>query len=67
MLDNGVPASYVPPDPLSRYNALHILFAQREHDYELEAPLLRRLLAEGADINGYAPRIGTPLLGLIDN
>ncbi|MFD2674290.1 hypothetical protein, partial [Gulosibacter bifidus] len=67
MLDNGVPASYVERDPRSRYNALHLLFVQREHDYELEAPLLRRLLAEGADINGYAPRIGTPLLGLIDN
>ncbi|MFD2674292.1 hypothetical protein [Gulosibacter bifidus] len=67
MLDNGVPASYVERDPRSRYNALHILFVQREHDYELEAPLLRRLLAEGADINGYAPRLGRPIQALLEN
>ena len=47
-------------------NVLHVLFSglADEHDFELEAPLLRRLLDGGADINLRSPRFGYPLEAL---
>lgn len=61
LLDDGASASVVTTD--DKINALHVLFEglADEHDFELEAPLLRRLLEGGADINLRSPRFGVPL------
>ncbi|WPF82358.1 hypothetical protein SANBI_003712 [Sanguibacter sp. 4.1] len=65
LLDDGAdPSTVIPPDG---YNALHILFGQAVHDPEAEAPLVRRLLDGGADVNAVAVRWGTPLQTLADN
>ncbi|WTW99862.1 hypothetical protein OG216_43820 [Streptomycetaceae bacterium NBC_01309] len=42
-------------------NALHALLGSARLDPELEAPLLRRLLDGGADVNAVADTYGTPL------
>ena len=65
MLDHGADASMTSGN--ERVNALHVLFSKREHDFEAEALLLRRLFEGGADINGYSPKWGRPLHVLIDN
>lgn len=65
MLDQGADASMTSGN--ERVNALHVLFSQREHDFEAEAPLLRRLFEGGADINGYSPKWGRPLHVLMEN
>lgn len=40
---------------------LHVLLGRGVHDFEAEAPLLKRLLDGGADINKVIERFGTPL------
>lgn len=48
-------------------NLLHIYFGTTSHDIEAEAPLLRRLIDGGADLNARHPKWGTPLLVLLRN
>lgn len=64
LLDHGSDPSVVIDD--DNINVLHVLFSglADEHDFELEAPLLRRLLDGGADINLRSPRFGYPLEAL---
>ena len=64
LLDNGADPSVVSEG--DNINVLHVLFSglADEHDFELEAPLLRRLLDGGADINLRSPRFGYPLEAL---
>lgn len=59
LLEQGMDATAVSYD--DRINGLHVLFGVREHDFDLEAPLLERILKEGADINLRSPRFGRPL------
>lgn len=61
LLDDGACASVVTTD--DQINVLHVLFSglAEEHDFELEAPLLRRLLEGGADINLWSPRFSVPV------
>lgn len=47
-------------------NVLHVLFGTRRHDTEREAPMLRRLIEGGADINLVSKRSGPPLAVLIE-
>lgn len=57
LLDDGADPSVV-----SRgINVLHVLFGTRRHDTGLEAPMLRRLIDGGADINLVSKRSGPPL------
>lgn len=53
LLDDGA-------DPTSG-NPLHVLLGRARHDFEAEAPLLRRMLDQGADINQAFSKSGTPL------
>ncbi len=65
LLDDGADASAVIRS--DNVNALHVLFAGRKkHDFVLEAPLLKRLLDGGADINLRSARSGVPLQALED-
>lgn len=48
-------------------NVLHVLFDQRTHDAAYEAPMLRRLIEGGADINLFSKRSGPPLAVLIQH
>jgi hypothetical protein len=61
LLDDGADPSVV-NEKGDNVNVLHVLFSQRKHDFELEAPLLRRLLEGGADPNLRSPRFNTPLV-----
>lgn len=63
LLDDGADAS-VAPDSL---NVLHVLFDTRTHDTVLEAPMLRRLIEGGADINLVSKRFGPPLAVFIQH
>lgn len=65
LLENGADPAAI--DPRTRHNALHILFSQTSRDAAAEAPLVRRLLAGGADINGHSPCSGVPLFVLHQN
>lgn len=64
LLDDGADPSKVYSG--DNINALHILFGGGvvEHDFDLEAPLLKRLLDGGADVNLRSPRFGCPLESL---
>lgn len=53
LLDDG--AEVTTADPL------HILLAQKEHDFESEPAVLERMLDMGADVNRVVPKFGTPL------
>src|SRR5690349_2352237 len=59
LLDDGADATTL--SGAERYTVLHILFGRLTHDFELEAPLLKRLLDAGADVNAVAADVGTPL------
>ncbi|GLE55280.1 ankyrin repeat domain-containing protein [Mycobacteroides chelonae] len=48
-------------------NVLHVLFGRPGHDSQLEAPVLRRLIQGGADVNLTSKRYGPPLIGLIEH
>ncbi|SIL90423.1 Uncharacterised protein [Mycobacteroides abscessus subsp. abscessus] len=48
-------------------NVLHVLFGTRRHETALEAPMLRRLIDAGADINQVSKRSGPPLAVLIEH
>lgn len=63
LLDDGADPS-IAPDGV---NVLHVLFDQRTHDTEYEAPMLRRLIDCGADINLVSKRSGPPLAVLIQH
>lgn len=63
LLDDGADPS-IAPDSL---NVLHVLFGQRTHDTVYEAPMLRRLIEGGADINLFSKRSGPPLAVLIQH
>lgn len=62
LLDDGADASLV-AEGSDQINVLHVLFGLRwkYHDFQLEAPLLARLLEGGADINLKSPRFGVPM------
>lgn len=62
LLDDGADPSVVH----GGLNVLHKLLGQNQtHDAQLEAPMLRRLIDRGADINLPSKKEGPPLLGLI--
>ena len=61
LLDDGSDPSVVS----GGINVLHVLFGQRAHDAELEAPMLRRLITGGADVNLVSKRWGPPMASLI--
>lgn len=63
LLDDGAD----PRVTLRDTNVLHALFARPQHDAEREAPMLRRLLDGGADVNLVSKRYGSPLQCLIEN
>ena len=58
-LDKGADPSYV--ENGDGVNCLHVLLGRWEHDYEREAPLLGRLLDEGANINQWGGKFGYPM------
>ena len=64
LLDSGADPSVVSEG--DNVNALHVFFSglAENHDFALEAPLLKRLLDGGADINLRSPRFGRPLEAL---
>lgn len=63
LLDDGAD-----PSVASRgINVLHVLLGARKHDAESEAPMLRRLIEGGADINLVSKRSGPPLAVLIEH
>ncbi|SIL61173.1 hypothetical protein [Mycobacteroides abscessus] len=63
LLDDGADASIAPDN----VNVLHVLFDQRKHDPAYEAPMLRRLIEAGADVNLFSKRSGPPLAVLIQH
>lgn len=63
LLDDGADPSIAPEN----VNVLHVLFDQRTHDPAYEAPMLRRLIEGGADINLFSKRSGPPLASLIEH
>lgn len=63
LLDDGADPSVVSDG----INVLHVLFGQRTHDAAYEAPMLRRLIDGGADINQVSKRSGPPLAVLIQH
>lgn len=60
MLDDGVSGAAIHHGA----GILHHLLTYGVHDFPAEAPLLRRLLSAGADINRVDPKRGTPLEAL---
>jgi len=63
LLDDGADPSVVS----GGMNVLHILLGEKNHDARLEAPMLRRLIDGGADINQVSKRWGVPLIGLVES
>ncbi|TDZ77537.1 hypothetical protein DE4585_04932 [Mycobacteroides salmoniphilum] len=63
LLDDGADPSVAPDN----VNVLHVLFDQRTHDTAYEAPMLRRLIEDGADINLVSKRSGPPLAVFIQH
>lgn len=63
LLDDGADPSIAPDN----VNVLHVLLDQRTHDPAYEAPMLRRLIDGGADINMFSKRSGPPLACLIEH
>ena len=57
LLDDGADPATEDAD----LTTLHVLLGQGIHDFEAEAPLLKRLLDGGADINKVIKQFGTPL------
>jgi hypothetical protein len=62
LLDDGAHARDTLSDGV---NPLHVMFGRSRLAPEMEAPLLRRLIDAGADINAFAKKFGTPLDVLI--
>jgi hypothetical protein len=58
LLDDGAHARETLSDGV---NPLHVMFGQSMLAPEMEAPLLRRLIDAGADVNAVAKKFGTPL------
>ncbi|MGO1570251.1 MAG: hypothetical protein ACTJFR_02675 [Canibacter sp.] len=58
LLDAGADATTV--NKSENANVFHILFSGRNHDGELELPLVKRLVEAGADINCAAKKFGMP-------
>lgn len=63
LLDDGADPSVADRN----LNVLHVLFGSREHDPQREAPMLRRLIEGGADVNLVSGRGGPPLTVLMDH
>ncbi|OCB12735.1 hypothetical protein A5717_15950 [Mycolicibacterium porcinum] len=64
LLEDGADPSVV----CDGINVLHVLLGpNKKHDAPVEAPMLRRLIEKGADINQPSTKWGPPLLGLIHN
>ncbi|AQA02944.1 hypothetical protein BVC93_11440 [Mycobacterium sp. MS1601] len=63
LLDDGADPTVV----AKGLNVLHVLFGRPGHDAEQEAPMLRRLIEGGADVNLVSKRYGPPLVGLIEH
>ncbi|MGU3500883.1 hypothetical protein [Mycobacterium sp. C31M] len=63
LLDDGADPSIVS----NGINVLHVLFGSRFHDAAKEAPMLRRLIENGANINQDSKRSGPPLAVLIQH
>lgn len=61
LLDDGADPAFADGEGV---NLIHILLNKHEHDFVAEAPLLRRLLDGGADINQYGRKLGPPLMVL---
>ncbi|MFT4263112.1 MAG: hypothetical protein QM572_07010 [Nocardioides sp.] len=59
LLDDGADPTVIATDGST---TLHVLVGQSRHDFEAEAPILRRLLEGGADLNRMVGRHETPLL-----
>lgn len=61
LLDDGADASYVSAG--DKINALHVLLSNsfKRIDVEYDAPLLKRLIEAGADVNLRSPRFGRPI------
>jgi hypothetical protein len=51
---------------VTRWAPLHVLFGRNDHDFALEAPLVQRLLVQGAEVNRVVrdKKRGTPLESL---
>lgn len=59
LLDDGAdPAAVFGPEG---YTTVHVLLGRRRHDAAVDAPLLRRLLDGGADVNAASTTTGTPV------
>ncbi|WP_139361371.1 MULTISPECIES: hypothetical protein [unclassified Mycobacterium] len=64
MLDDGGDPSYQE----GSINALHAMFGRLDKRHpELEAPMVRRLIEAGADVNLYSRRTPTPLILMLSN
>jgi hypothetical protein len=63
LIDDGADPSVV----ASGVNALHVLFGRKGHDAALEAPMLKRLIEGGADINLASKKWGPPLVLVMKN
>lgn len=64
LLDDGADPTL---GDIEGFTPLHSLLGARNHDLALDIPLLKRLVAGGADLNGLANRVGTPLRALLTN
>ncbi|WP_433343786.1 hypothetical protein [Micromonospora sp. CA-111912] len=62
LLDDGADARSTAADGV---NTLHAMLGSAALDPAFEAPVLRRLIDGGADVNGVANKFGTPLQVLI--
>lgn len=62
LLDEGADATALSGVGGERNTVLHALLGRGDHDVPAEAPLLRRLVDAGADINHFSGRFRTPLL-----
>ncbi|MER5701757.1 hypothetical protein ABT023_07335 [Micromonospora sp. NPDC002296] len=58
LLDDGADARMTSADGV---NTLHAMLGNAALDSAIEAPVLRRLIDGGADVNGVAKEFGTPL------
>lgn len=62
LLDHGADATALSGVGNEKNTVLHALLGRGTHDVPAEAPLLRRMIDAGADINHFSGRFRTPLL-----
>lgn len=63
LIDDGIDVAYED----NKTNVLHVYFSNRTFEPEKEAPLLRRLLEGGADLNLQPSKGYSPLITFISN